>query len=67
MRQQTHTRLTIGGFCLAYVGLMGGLLLVGVPVVEGHRLQIVLYWVLPLTVAGIVVIAYERLKSIDPD
>jgi hypothetical protein len=27
MRQNTHIRLTIGGFHLAYAGLMGGFLL----------------------------------------
>jgi hypothetical protein len=27
MTQHIHTRLALGGFCLAYAGLMGGLLL----------------------------------------
>lgn len=67
MTQQTHTRLAIGGFCLVYFGLMGGLLLVGLPLLEGHRLQVLLYWLLPLTVAGIAIIAYERSQPIDQD
>jgi hypothetical protein len=52
MKLHTHTRLTIGGFCLAYFGPMGGLLLVGLPLLEGHRLQVLLYWVVPLTLAS---------------
>jgi len=67
MTQHTHTRLAIGGFCLAYAGLMGGLLLVGLPLVDGHRLQVLLYWILPLTAVGIAMIAFERTQPIDPD
>ena len=67
MNQQTHTRLALGGFCLAYAGLMGGLLLVGLPLVEGHRLQVLFYWMLPLTAAGIAIIAFERMRPIEPD
>jgi len=67
MKLHTHTRLTIGGFCVAYFGLMGGLLLVGLPLLEGHRLQVLFYWVVPLTLAGVATIAFERLRPIDPD
>jgi ABC-type iron transport system FetAB permease component len=67
MTQHTHTRLALGGFCLAYAGLMGGLLLVGLPLLEGHRLQVLLYWMLPLTAAGGAIIAVERMRPIDPD
>jgi hypothetical protein len=67
MKQHTHTRLTIGGFCLAYFGLMGGLLLAGMPLLEGHGLQVALYWTLPLTATGGAIIAFERLQPIDPD
>ena len=67
MKQQAHTRLTIGGFCLAYSGLMGGLLLAGMPLLQDYGLQVALYWTLPLTVAGGAIIAFERIQPIDPD
>jgi hypothetical protein len=67
MTQHTTRDWPIGGFCLAYAGLMGGLLLVGLPFIDGHRLQVLLYWMLPLTVGGVATIAFERTQPIDPD
>jgi hypothetical protein len=46
---------------------MGGLLLVGLPLVDGHRLQVLLYWTVPLTAVGVAIIAFERTQPIDPD
>ena len=65
MTQHNHTRLAIGGFCLAYAGLMGGCSW-GLPF-DGHRLQVLLYWMGPLTVVAVTIMPFERTQPIDPN
>ena len=52
-------RLTVIGACLLYAGLLGGLILYGLPSMTGHGWQIVGYWILPATLSGGGLIGFE--------
>jgi hypothetical protein len=67
MRQRTLTRLAISGFCFVYAGLMGGLLVAGMPLAEGHLWDVVLYLMLPLTAIGIAIIVFEKRQRMDAE
>ena len=67
MRQRTLTQLSITGFCFVYAGLMGGLLVAGMPLAQGHWREVVLYLLLPLTAIGIAIIAFEKMQRMDAE
>ena len=61
----THAlnRLTVIGSSLLLAGLLGGLLLYAIPVMNGHGWQIILYWILPATVAGGALIVFQACQT----
>jgi len=56
-------RLTVIGSSLLLAGLLGGLLLYAIPFMSGHGWQLIAYWVLPVTLAGVGLIVYEARQT----
>lgn len=63
MTTQALNRLTVIGSCLLLAGLLGGLLLYAIPAMTGHGWQIILYWILPATLIGAALIAFQACQT----
>ncbi len=61
----THAlnRLTVIGSCFLFAGLLGGLLLYAFPAMTGHGWQIIVYWILPVTLVGCGLVVFQALQT----
>ena len=64
VRRQSNVHITAWGFCLAYLAVMGGMLVTNIPALEGHR-----FWVVVLSgvsaIIGVSLIAIAGFSAIE--
>jgi hypothetical protein len=61
MTSRTHHRLSVAGFSLLYAASMGSLALLCTPYFDGLETELLLYGALPAAIAGIGIIAFEKM------
>ena len=66
MTRRAHFALTQTGFCLVYFSLMGSMVVVSTPLLQGIQSEILWSLMLPAGIAGLGAIILEKARRMDP-